>query len=74
MTNGEKILSTRNIKDYEAMLPVSLFMRVHHSHIINLMYIRKYHKGRGGTIEMDDSAMIEVASRRKNEFLARFGL
>lgn len=73
MINGEKILSTRNIKDYEEILPATLFMRVHNSHIINLMCIKKYHKGRGGYIEMDDKVMIEVASRRKNEFLGRFG-
>lgn len=73
MNNGEKILSTRNIKDYEDILPPSIFMRVHNSHIINLMCIKKYHKGRGGCIEMEDKTMIEVATRRKNEFLARFG-
>jgi two-component system, LytTR family, response regulator len=73
LKNGEKILSAKNIKEYEEILPHSTFMRVHNSHIINLMCIRKYHKGRGGYIEMDDQALIEVASRRKNEFLSRFG-
>jgi two-component system, LytTR family, response regulator len=73
LKNGEKILSTKNIKEYEDILPHSIFMRVHNSHIINLMCIRKYHKGRGGYIEMEDQALIEVASRRKNEFLSRFG-
>jgi two-component system LytT family response regulator len=73
LKNGEKILSTKNIKEYEEILPHSIFMRVHNSHIINLMCIRKYHKGRGGYIEMEDQALIEVASRRKNEFLSRFG-
>jgi two-component system LytT family response regulator len=73
MKNGEKILSAKNIKEYEDILPPLIFMRVHNSHIINLMCIKKYHKGRGGYIEMEDQALIEVASRRKNEFLNRFG-
>jgi two-component system LytT family response regulator len=72
LKNGEKILSAKNIKEYEEILPASTFLRVHNSHIINLMCIKKYHKGRGGYIEMDDSVLIEVASRRKNEFLGRF--
>ena len=74
LKNGEKILSAKNIKEYEEILPASTFLRVHNSHIINLMYIRKYHKGRGGCIEMEDQTIIEVASRRKNEFLSRFRL
>ncbi|HMH20591.1 MAG TPA: LytTR family DNA-binding domain-containing protein [Puia sp.] len=72
LKNGEKILSAKNIKEYEDILPSSIFLRVHNSHIINLTCIKKYHKGRGGFIEMDDQALIEVASRRKNEFLGRF--
>ncbi|MDP4150097.1 MAG: LytTR family DNA-binding domain-containing protein [Bacteroidota bacterium] len=73
MKEGEKILSAKNIKEYEEILPPLIFMRVHNSHIINLMCIKKYHKGRGGYIEMEDQALIEVASRRKTEFLNRFG-
>jgi two-component system LytT family response regulator len=72
--NGDKILSSKNIKDFEDLLPATTFMRVHNSHIVNLSCIKKYHKGRGGYIEMDDQAMIEVAIRRKTEFLSRFGL
>lgn len=73
MNNGDKILSTKTIKDYEDLLPPDTFLRVHHSHIVNLLYVRKYHKGRGGYIEMDGRVMIEVSTRRKNEFLGRFG-
>jgi two-component system, LytTR family, response regulator len=73
MKDGEKILSTKTIKDYEDLLPPATFLRVHHSHIVNLLYVRKYHKGRGGYIEMDGRVMIEVSTRRRNEFLGRFG-
>ena len=69
----QKHISSRNIKAYEDMLPSSIFFRIHHSHIINIGYVKKYHKGRGGTVEMEDGTMIEVATRRKNEFLALFG-
>ena len=73
MNNGDKIMSTKTIKDYEDLLPSDTFLRVHHSHIVNLLYVRKYHKGRGGYIEMDGRIMIEVSIRRKNDFLGRFG-
>lgn len=68
-----KYLSSKTIKEYEELLPGDLFFRVHNSHIINLHFVKKYHKGRGGYIEMPDKVMIEVAIRRKDEFLALFG-
>jgi two-component system LytT family response regulator len=73
VSNNQKYVSSKIIKDYEELLPDDIFFRIHNSHIINLNYVKKYHKGRGGIIEMADGAMIEVATRRKDEFLARFG-
>ncbi len=70
LKDGQKVMSSKNIKEYEDILPVSLFNRVHNSHIVNLNCIKKYHRGRGGHVEMEDGQMIEVASRRKDKFLA----
>lgn len=68
-----KYLCAKTIREYEDILPPDIFFRIHNSHVINLNCIKKYHKGRGGIIEMEDGALIEVASRRKDEFLAKFG-
>lgn len=69
--NGEQIVATRTIKDYEDILPEAVFFRIHNSQIINLQKIQKYNKGRGGTVTMEDGSVIEVASRRREEFLRR---
>ncbi len=69
----EKIIAGHNIKEYEELLPEKNFFRIHNSHIINLNFVIKYHRGRGGYIEMADGALLEVATRRKDEFLTRFG-
>lgn len=71
LANEEEIIATRNIKEYEDLLPDAIFCRVHNSHIINLHKIQKYHKGRGGHVIMEDGSNIEVASRRREEFLRR---
>jgi two-component system, LytTR family, response regulator len=71
LSQGEPILATRTIKDYEDILPETIFCRIHNSHIINLSRIKKYQKGRGGSVEMEDGSNIEVASRRRDEFLRR---
>jgi two-component system LytT family response regulator len=71
LADGEVVTATRTIKDYEDILPESMFCRIHNSHIINLQKIEKYHKGRGGYVTLEDGSTIEVASRRRQEFLRR---
>lgn len=70
----DKVLSSKSIKEYEPLLPDDIFFRIHNSHIVNLNCVKKYHRGRGGYLEMEDGTMIEVATRRKDELMARFGL
>ena len=72
LSNNKTYLVSKNIKEYEELLPANLFCRVHHAHLINLDYIRTYHKGRGGYIEMRSGTSIEVSARRKDDFLSRF--
>ncbi len=72
LTNKSTLLASKNLKDYEDILTGDIFFRIHKSHIVNLNAIKKYHKGRGGYIVMDDGTSIEVATRRKNDFLSRF--
>jgi len=71
LSSGEPLMATRNIKEYEDILPAAIFCRVHNSHIINLQKIEKYQKGRGGYVVMEDGSSIEVATRRRQEFLQR---
>ncbi|HET9826501.1 MAG TPA: LytTR family DNA-binding domain-containing protein [Chitinophagaceae bacterium] len=71
--DSKKLLVSKSLKEYESLLPGDIFLRVHNSHLVNLNYIKKYNRGRGGYIEMDDGTILEVATRRKDEFLNRFG-
>jgi two-component system LytT family response regulator len=71
LSNGEQLMTTRIIKEYEDLLPATIFYRVHNAHIINLNKVQHYHKGRGGYVRMDDGATIEVAFRRREDFLKR---
>jgi two-component system LytT family response regulator len=72
LLGNKKITTSKSLKEFEEMLPDSVFFRVHTSHLVNLNYIKKYFKGRGGYIVMDDETRIEVAARRKDSFLNRF--
>lgn len=71
LSNGEQLTTTRIIKEYEDLLPANIFYRVHNAHIINLNRVQNYQKGRGGTVHMEDGTTIEVAFRRRDDFLKR---
>lgn len=71
LCDGGRISATIPIKEYEDLLPDSIFFRIHHSHIINLNKIKTYQKGRGGYVTMEDDSEIEVAIRRRESFMQR---
>jgi|SRR5882757_2756496 len=73
LSTGEKLITSRLIKEYEEILTDYQFFRVHQSYLINLQHIKKYVKGDGGQVWMTDGAEVEVARRRKEEFLAALG-
>ena len=68
-----KVMASKTLKDFEELLPESIFFRVHHSYLINLDHIKKYIKGDGGQIEMDNGCYVDVSRRKKEEFLKIIG-
>lgn len=71
MANGERLTASKTIKSYEDLLANQHFFRVHKRHMINTNYIRKFVKGDGGYVVMDDGKEIEVSRRRRAEFLEK---
>jgi len=72
---GDKFfLSSKNLKDYEEMLPPEIFYRIHHGHIININHVTKLQKGRGGKVIMKDGKELEIAVRRRDGFLKAYNL
>jgi two-component system LytT family response regulator len=69
MHDGKKLLVSKNLKEFEDLLSDYNFFRIHHSHLVNLDYIRKYQAGRGGYVVMNDGSTITVSQRKKEEFL-----
>ena len=72
-TNKSKVTASKTLKDFEELLPKNTFFRPHHSYIINLNFIKKYIKGDGGSIELQNGKYIDVSRRRKEEFLKIIG-
>ncbi|HEY5462644.1 MAG TPA: LytTR family DNA-binding domain-containing protein [Hanamia sp.] len=67
--DGKILLVTKLLKDFEEILTPYRFYRIHNSHLINLSYIKKYLRGDGGQVIMQNGEIIDVARRKKEEFL-----
>lgn len=70
-TDGRKLMICRNLKFYESALDSFGFFRIHRSHIINLDYIKRYIKGKGGSVIMENGKEIQVANTKKSELIQR---
>jgi len=72
LCDEKKIVVSRQLGEYEKLLPENNFTRIHDKYIINLNYIKEYIKGSGGEVVLENGKEIPVATRRKEDFLARF--
>jgi two-component system LytT family response regulator len=73
ITGNRKITTAKTLKDFEEILPASMFIRIHHSYIINKNGVEKYVKGDGGQVVMKNGVVLDVARRKKEEFLKAIG-
>ena len=66
--NGERTLVTKNIKEFEKLLPAEKFARVHTSHIVNVDFVKKFLREINVAV-MSDGSQVPISRRKKSEFL-----
>jgi len=71
LTDGRKLLICRKLKYYEALLRDVGFCRIHRSSVVNLAYVKRYHRGKGGSVTLDNGVELLVAAARKGDLLER---
>lgn len=70
-TDGRKMMICRNLKFYEKALSEFGFVRIHRSHVINMEYITKYIKGKGGSVIMEGTKELMVSAGYKADLMHR---
>lgn len=68
LENGKKIMSSRNLGEYDSILDQKYFFRIHHSYIINIRHIVKISKKDGYFCELSNATILPVAKRRQDDF------
>jgi two-component system LytT family response regulator len=72
LKNGKKFMVSRSLKEMEELLEGHPFLRVHHSHLVNLNEIIRYIRGEGGYLVMSDNTSVNVSRSRKEALLKIF--
>lgn len=73
LSTNQKYLVSRTLKDFEELLPADIFIRIHHSTIVNKFYVDKYIRGEGGQVVMRNGNVLDVSKRKKSDFLQAIG-
>jgi two-component system LytT family response regulator len=72
ITNNKQIVISNNLKEYDELLSHYHFFRVHHSHLVNLNQIVKFHKNKDPYVLMSDGSEVPVSSRKKERLIEKF--
>lgn len=72
LADGNKVLVSKTLKEFEKLINHPHFMRVHRSYYINLNQVRQYVRSDGGHLEMDNGDIVYFSKEKKEELLAVF--
>lgn len=67
--DGRQILVCKTLREVEQLLPEPAFIRIHRSHTIHLRHIKKYVRGKGGHVVLQNSITLTVSAGQKDNFL-----
>lgn len=69
LEDNKKLTISKTLKELEEMLSAYPFSRVHNSHLVNINRIKKYQRGAGGVLTMDNGDTVHVSRNKKADFL-----
>ncbi|SMC97873.1 LytR/AlgR family response regulator transcription factor [Pedobacter nyackensis] len=66
LTNGDRILVSRSIKEYADLLKSIGFLRTHQSHLVNSFFVKSWIKEDGGLLLLSNGDKIPVSKPNKS--------
>ncbi|MEW6469728.1 MAG: LytTR family DNA-binding domain-containing protein [Bacteroidota bacterium] len=73
LTEKRNFLVTQTMKHFEDILPSDMFIRIHHSHLVNIKHVVRYLKVDSGYAVMSDGSQLEISRRKRDQFLEHLG-
>ncbi len=69
LIDGQKLVSSKALGEFEAQLSANKFFRIHHHYLINLNKVKEFQRHDGGYVIMENNKELEVSQRRRKDFL-----
>lgn len=68
-SDKRQVLVCKTLREVELMLPENAFTRIHRSHTIHLRHIKKYVRGKGGHVMLQNGVTLSVSAGQKEHFM-----
>ena len=68
LSGQRKIVASRTLKEFEAILPSTDFYRIHRSALINVNCVKEYINHEGGEVILSDGTHVQVSKARVQDF------
>lgn len=72
LSNGQKLVICRTLKEVSQVLEPNGFVRVHHSHLINPTYLKKIVRQDGGYLLLTDNVPVPVTKQKRDWLIEQF--
>ncbi|MFK7799730.1 MAG: LytR/AlgR family response regulator transcription factor [Aureispira sp.] len=69
LTDQNPILVSKNLREYEELLPSTTFIRSHQSYLVNLQHVIRYEKGEKNHLVTTNDWTVPISLRRKEQVL-----
>lgn len=74
LTEGRKVITSKNLKNYSKRLIIKGFLRPHQSHIVNLQHVLGINKADGGELLLSEDHRVPISTRLSSTILESIGL
>jgi two-component system LytT family response regulator len=73
LKNGEQLLVSKPIFEYESLLMDYGFIRCHQSHLVNMQFVKSYSKEGNGLLNLYNGEQIPVSRLKKDQVKQTIG-
>ena len=71
LIEGENVVASRTLKEFESLLNENNFLRIHKSYVINIQHLIEFKNNDGMTVKLTNDLIIQVSRRRIPDFLEK---
>jgi two-component system LytT family response regulator len=72
LKDAKPIIVSKSLKQVQEIIDHPQFFRTHNSFLVNLLFVKKYLKGKGGQLVLKDDTIIPVSRTKKEELMNMF--